>query len=174
MKKLIVGAVAIALGFVANAASYNWKAQNDWYSPDGNDDLSGTVYIFDGSAFAQSALVSALAGGDMTQLNNAMSSAALDYGGFFFSGSGLTDNGAEPAFASMYTVVISDDSKQYWASDIVSVKITDAIKGGSEALFKFGEVTDVAMTNIGAVPEPTSGLLMLLGMAGLALRRKRA
>ena len=25
-----------------------------------------------------------------------------------------------------------------------------------------------------AVPEPTSGLLMLLGMAGLALRRKRA
>ena len=27
---------------------------------------------------------------------------------------------------------------------------------------------------IGAVPEPTSGLLMLLGMAGLALRRKRA
>ena len=26
----------------------------------------------------------------------------------------------------------------------------------------------------GAVPEPTSGLLMLLGMAGLALRRKRA
>ena len=25
-----------------------------------------------------------------------------------------------------------------------------------------------------AVPEPTSGLLMLLGMAGLALRRRRA
>ena len=25
-----------------------------------------------------------------------------------------------------------------------------------------------------AVPEPTSGLLMLLGMAGLALKRKRA
>ena len=69
MKKLIVGAISIALGFVASAASYNWKAQNDWYSPDGNDDLSGTVYIFDGSAFAQSALVSALAGGDMTQLN---------------------------------------------------------------------------------------------------------
>ena len=29
-------------------------------------------------------------------------------------------------------------------------------------------------SSYGAVPEPTSGLLMLLGMAGLALRRRRA
>ena len=29
-------------------------------------------------------------------------------------------------------------------------------------------------TAVGAVPEPTSGLLLLLGMAGLALKRKRA
>ncbi|MBQ6341074.1 MAG: PEP-CTERM sorting domain-containing protein [Kiritimatiellae bacterium] len=28
--------------------------------------------------------------------------------------------------------------------------------------------------NFTAVPEPTSGLLLLLGMAGLALKRKRA
>ena len=28
--------------------------------------------------------------------------------------------------------------------------------------------------NWAAVPEPTSGLLLLLGMAGLALKRKRA
>lgn len=174
MKKLILGAVAIALGFAVNAATYNWKAANDWYSADGDSDLAGTVYVFDGSAYAQAALVSAIAGGDMSQLNNAMASAELDAGGFMFSGSGLTDDGADPAFANMYTVVISDDNSQYWASDIVSVKITDAIKGGSQALFKFGEVTDVAMSPIGSVPEPTSGLLMLLGVAGLALKRKRA
>ncbi|MBR3923740.1 MAG: PEP-CTERM sorting domain-containing protein [Kiritimatiellae bacterium] len=29
-------------------------------------------------------------------------------------------------------------------------------------------------TEVSAAPEPTSGLLLLLGMAGLALRRKRA
>ncbi|MBR4616199.1 MAG: PEP-CTERM sorting domain-containing protein [Kiritimatiellae bacterium] len=29
-------------------------------------------------------------------------------------------------------------------------------------------------SNWAAVPEPTSGLLLLLGMAGLALKRKRA
>lgn len=34
--------------------------------------------------------------------------------------------------------------------------------------------TDVWNPNFNAVPEPTSGLLMLIGLAGLALRRKRA
>ena len=28
--------------------------------------------------------------------------------------------------------------------------------------------------NFGAIPEPTSGLLLLLGVAGLALKRRRA
>ena len=130
MKKLVICAVAIALGFAVNAATYNWKAANDWYSPDGDNDLTGTVYLFDGSAFAQSAVVAAVAGGDLSNLSSAIASGALDYGGFMFAGSGLTDNGAETAFANMYTIVISDDNKQYWASDIVSVKITDAIKGG--------------------------------------------
>ena len=45
-----------------------------------------------------------------------------------------------------------------WATDILSMKATTA-KG-------FG--------NFRAVPEPTSGLLLLLGVAGLALKRKRA
>ena len=42
--------------------------------------------------------------------------------------------------------------------------------------FKFGTVGSSAAKNYitASVPEPTSGLLLLLGMAGLALKRKRA
>lgn len=47
-----------------------------------------------------------------------------------------------------------------WATDMLSMKATTA-KG-------FGNFQAVA------VPEPTSGLLLLLGVAGLALKRKRA
>lgn len=45
-----------------------------------------------------------------------------------------------------------------WAKDILSMKATEAVGFG----------------NFRAVPEPTSGLLLLLGVAGLALKRKRA
>ena len=38
----------------------------------------------------------------------------------------------------------------------------------------FTNATASAYTTSQMVPEPTSGLLMLLGMAGLALRRRRA
>ena len=45
-----------------------------------------------------------------------------------------------------------------WATDMLSMKATTA----------------AAFGNFRAVPEPTSGLLLLLGVAGLALKRKRA
>ena len=45
----------------------------------------------------------------------------------------------------------------------------------SGATFTFAEGTSTAKTYFTtSVPEPTSGLLLLLGMAGLALKRKRA
>ena len=40
--------------------------------------------------------------------------------------------------------------------------------------YYLGDATGTSTGGWQAVPEPTSGLLMLLGMAGLALRRKRA
>ena len=169
---MMLVAIVCAATF-SQAATYNWKALNDWYSPDGDSDLAGTAYIFDGSAFAQSTLVSAIAGGDLGQLDNALDSAALDYGAFSFSGSGLTDDGGDPAYGQMFVVVMNDDNSGYWASDVFKTKISDAIKGGQEAAFSFGENTSVAFSAINA-PEPTSGLLLLLGMAGLALKRKRA
>ena len=62
----------------------------------------------------------------------------------------------------------------YWVSDMQNININDAIKGGAAASLAFGDVDNISFTAIGDVPEPTSGLLLLLGVAGLALRRRRA
>ena len=55
--------------------------------------------------------------------------------------------------SSCYTY--ADLAANVWATDMLSMKAT------TPAVFR-------------AVPEPTSGLLLLLGVAGLALKRKRA
>ena len=48
-----------------------------------------------------------------------------------------------------------------------------AYSGGKMRLFGWSRPVVVDMAGL-AVPEPTSGLLMLVGLAGLALRRRRA
>ena len=72
-------------------------------------------------------------------------------------------------------MVISSDEQNYWSAGEVTVNVTDAIKGGQDAVFNFGYNESVSWSGaVASVPEPTSGLLILLGMAGLALRRRRA
>ena len=180
MKKLIITVVAVALGIVANAASYNWKAQNDGYSPDGENPLAGTAYLFDGTTYTIDAITSAL--NDSATLNNALASVALDEGAFMLEGTGLDADAND--VGHMFAVVINEAGDAYWASSMVDVNINDAVKGGAQAQFGFGENYEVAFTPISSgptpgpgpdpVPEPTSGLLMLLGLSGLALRRKQA
>ncbi len=172
MKKLIIAAFAAALGITASAATYNWKATNDWFSPDGSDDLAGTVSTFDGTAYTISAVTADVTG----NLSNALGSQALGYGMFDVSGAGLTDDGADTAH--MFAIVVNDAGDGYWASSMQDLAITDAIKGGFPAQVNFGDIENISFTDIGGgggdVPEPTSGLLLLIGVAGLALRRKQA
>ena len=86
-------------------------------------------------------------------------------------GNGVTVNG--------YLVILDSDAtataSYAYVSDIASAA-TSAL--GGAAAISFGDTQLAAMQNAGnwtaAAPEPTSGLLLLLGMAGLALKRKRA
>ena len=65
-----------------------------------------------------------------------------------------------------------DPNEYYTIADTLSGRL----ESGSESLGTHTTIANSTLTGATwtAVPEPTSGLLMLLGMAGLALRRKRA
>ena len=181
MKKLVLTTVATMFSIVASAATYNWTAKAGWVSPDDDVGWSGnTVYAFDANVYSAATLLAALGTTGDAAFANALGSSTVDEE-FTIVGTGLTDNGGTPKTASIYTVLVAAgaDSKNYaYIMDGASaVTITDAIAGGAMALFNFGDVVTGAAGGAGwtaVAPEPTSGLLLLLGMAGLALRRKRA
>ena len=59
-------------------------------------------------------------------------------------------------------------------SDPQVIKLGAAQATGTTMVGFANMASATAASNWAAVPEPTSGLLVLLGMAGLALRRRRA
>lgn len=179
MKKLIVAAAVLVTGFVASAASFNWSVMNDAFSPDGENPLEGTAYFFDAGSYAMDTVSASLGSDGTGVLASALGSKVLADGALYdFAGTGFDYDTTVPTSLAGYLVVLSTDEKNYWTSAEVVVTVTDAIKGGAEAVFNFGEVMDVSWTGaVGggtSVPEPTSGLLLLVGGALLALKRKRA
>ena len=182
MKKLLIIAVAMA-AVAANAATFNWKTTSTGKIYEaGTTTLLGsaTAYLFDAGKVSQAAVlaafdagtaISTLAYADTTSVaSGAIAQKAFDVPTGYSSGD--TFDG--------YFALVVDDSIYIGPNSAVETPST-----GSKALsFNAKASSQAAALDISggyagagwytAVPEPTSGLLMLLGMAGLALRRRRA
>ena len=187
MKKLMIVAVAVAVAACAQAASFSWKtgATGKVYNP-GTTDLLGsaTAYLFDASAVSQSSLVTAFAAGSLDlSAKDSLSSKAISSGAIasttFTDGTAVGDT-----LTSYFATIITIDAKDYlFISDAVSASgqegKTNTIQFNAKAASQAAALDAAGGYSTGgwytaSVPEPTSGLLMLLGMAGLALRRRRA
>ena len=191
MKKLIIAATIAAVALVSNAASFDWS--NTGVSTTGviynyqanstklySATVAYTAYLICAGDTTQADLLTALRKGDAlsdyaiggnstTTLNSSSKIAktsAFDYGSagnsydFYFA---ILD-------AANDQVLISDIGTGLGQeSGTTTVAFAGSKTWSNQA---FG---DAAYSAAGwyAVPEPTSGLLLLLGMAGLALRRKQ-
>lgn len=184
MKKLIIalGIVAVAAG--VQAAAFNWtssgtNAAKTFYGSDGTSTIAGmTVYLLDADVVEQSALVEGIRGGKTMADYTTVTSQALD------ANSRLVAKGFEYGEAggnyNFYMAVIDGDNvfvssslaASGQASATVDVKFS-GIKTATQTLNADGAYAGAGWY-AASVPEPTSGLLMLLGIAGLALRRRRA
>ena len=194
MKKMIMMMGAVVCAGIAQAASVSW---NITAVSDANGDALGTgkAYVFfvqgttkaDTSAYAQNMTIAALTelldDANFSYTHGDISSAAAGTW-TYASTTGVTPlTNAELGLtgATKYSVfaVITDtedlnDSTKWMVTSATAASTTYGDSSGSTKAYAIGNQATASGTWYSAVPEPTSGLLMLLGMAGLALKRKRA
>ena len=175
MKKLVLAAAIVCVAAVSNAAAIAWQATGIQGSPDvATANLVGSVaYFMDGADYAA---FSALSGDKVAAFaqDNALYSANVTAGR---GGSLVTATSGNYSAGETVSgfIVIFDNADAALAKNYVATGVDTKTVPGSGSL-SFAKVygTDTGAWQSTAVPEPTSGLLLLLGVAGLALKRKRA
>ncbi len=174
MKKIIILTTALTMAAVANAANWTWEVQYlTNYDPAtaATPLFSGVVEIYAsgmGSGGVDLLLSSATAN-DQGRITGAS----------FTTNDSVFEPGQSYSFLIKYvdtrgTTATSDDMMFILPSaEYASVPCITGVTGSSISFGNLGQITGNTV-NWTPVPEPTSGLLLLIGVAGLALRRKRA
>lgn len=176
MKKLIVAAAIVCAAAIAQAATVNWAISSVKADGGAAPTAGWAVMAFytakdAGSAAIESAIASKTASSlafESTTLGVALGSgrvAAHDA-----TAAAITDTTKSYDF---YFVVFNDADVTK-ATEYAMVSDLNKEYSGMDGKFKASGNFSGATWQTASVPEPTSGLLMLLGVAGLALRRRRA
>ena len=183
MKKMMVLVAAIALAFAGQAASVDWKLNvagqgATWkeagayvmaFNGSDYDSVINLLTVTGSDDMASDLGKYALVGNAKTQyaINNSRGTAAADSASAGVTGDkmfwvGFTEGSMEAKSAIQWTAATDVSGSKYEAGS------------PSPGTFTFTAVPNVGTIASSNVPEPTSGLLLLIGIAGMALRRRRA
>ncbi len=197
MKKLMIAAAIVCVAAVSQAATIKWGgdiAQSDGTNPVGTGSVA---YLIRGATAADAAIATITVDGTDWSAWTTDTGASI-VGSYTLN---AADAGTNYRFVSAYNITGTDDAG-YYSVVVVDGEAGAAGKTGSYNLAGQNTITSAtdptvvdltigdywstsvnwlgkggfnAVTFKGAAaPEPTSGLLLLLGVAGLALRRKHA
>ena len=176
MKKLMIAAAIVCAAAFAQAANFSWGLTN--YEIASADDAHD-----DGFGYATADTICKLFIGDTLIIQGTME----DDGTF-----GVVDNSAVDTTGKVQTLAAGDidfvgqayklvlqtaDGQFEVVMDGLTSTYASVAQGAGEDSLNYENFLldrEITRGDWVAVPEPTSGLLLLLGVAGLALKRKRA
>ena len=175
MKKIMIMLGAVAMAACVQAAAVSWstgalKTANADGSFTGTN-LSGTwanydvtVTFYADNAGTMGAALTGITGNTDTSASlgnfGATTSDSFAAGGEYWAQVVIT---ATTKADTPVTYTMTSDAVKFTAPDTGNLKLNFSTEGAMPGAWSTADV-----------PEPTSGLLLLLGVAGLALKRKRA
>ena len=183
MKKLMVAACAIAFAAVSQAASISWGSdQNGILLPDGVNYADGqvTMYLYEITAqdFAGfSGTADQISKAVFNKYGTTSANSMLDDWGATMITDSRTFGKDQTAYAAVVFSFTDEDGTKYFKGNIASYTFdSDASQQVTDLNVNLGGngSTQGGAITWQTVPEPTSGLLLLLGVGALALRRRRA
>ena len=179
MKKLLIAAIVAGAAICSQAAKMNWSigcADDEMLTTAGY-----TVYVCN-TAVAGATLTGV---GDLAayMLGNVGNTGVLEEGFFGVSAEGSVngiDNDLDGQMQDFTYVIVNSAGTGYWtqnsSAEVYSTNTSPV--WSEEDVWELVSGTEATKWSTGPgpepVPEPTSAMLLLLGVAGLALRRKQA
>ena len=164
MKKVMILIGVAALAIASQAASFKWTAANI-YASDLTTKYTGTAAIY--AYLSTDTVDSAVKVVDVDIVDGSIKNGSV---------SGYTYEWADASVGSNYRFyMVIEDGEKTFSSDSLIIKEGSA-QATSTTTISFANMASATQdaSNWSAVPEPTSAMLLVLGVAALVLRRKRA
>ena len=171
MKKLMLAAAIVCAAAMSQASTVTWGLTGG--TLDAVKFADATAYLFQTTSLTRPTLTADNVDAWYKDNKGSFASAAfrtLDVTGGAVSDTELIDT--KIGMKSYWLLVVADDEKNIALS--TSTKAGNIQTGTTNVGLTWTAGTQTSTFTLASVPEPTSALLMLIGVAGLALKRRRA